>query len=131
MRRAYGYLLPFVAMALACTTPTEPTVIGKWGGTVASLVLDSSGGTIQYQCGSGTIDPGWNLTPDGTFSATGLHYYGGGPVPSGGHPSHPASYAGHVAGNHMTLTVTVTDTDAVLGPFDLVRNGPPVSEICV
>jgi hypothetical protein len=131
MRRAYRYLLPFVALAFACTSPTEPTVVGTWGGTSVSLELDSSGGTLQYMCGNGTIDPGWSLAPDGTFTATGLHYYGGGPLPSGGRTPHPASYTGHVAGNHMTLTVTVTDTDAVLGPFDLVRNGPTVFEVCV
>lgn len=131
MTRAPKYLLPLLLAALSCTSPTEPAATGSWGGTLVSLVLRTDGGDLTYQCGTGTIAPGWSLAADGTFSATGEHFYGGGPMPSGGGTPHPATYTGHVDGDHMTLTVTVTDTDTVLGPYELVRDGPTVSEMCV
>ncbi len=48
-----------------------------------------------------------------------------------GRPPHPATYSAKVAGDHMTLTVTVPDAGVTLGPFDLVRGGPPVTQMCV
>lgn len=133
MTRVPKYLLPLllVLAALSCTSPTAPEVAGTWGGTSVSLVLRTDGGDLTYQCGTGTIAPGWNVAADGTFTATGEHFYGGGPAPSGGRTPHPATYSGHVDGDHMTLTVAVTDTDSVLGPYELVRDGPEVSQICV
>jgi len=121
---------PILALA-ACTSTTAPEVVGTWGGTQASLVLAPSGGTLSYQCGAGTIDARWSLTPDGHFTAVGEHFFGGGPVPVQGRPPHPARYAGHVEGNVLTLTVTVTDLAQTLGPFRLERGGPAVAEVCV
>ncbi len=120
-----------LALLAACASPTAPAVIGEWGGTEASLTLTASGGTVSYACGAGTIDPGWTLSKSGRFSATGQHYTGGGPAPLGGRPPHPARYAGQVTGDMLTLTVTLLDLDATLGPFRLERGGPPVHELCV
>lgn len=131
MPRAHTYLLTLVVAALACTSSTSPELFGTWGGNDASMVLGLDGGTITYLCGSGTIDAGWRFLPGGTFSATGNHYYGGGPVPSQGRTPHPATYVGHVQGKVMTLSVTITDQDTILGPYTLVKGGPAVSEICV
>ena len=121
-------LLP---LALACSSPTAPDVLGSWGGTEASLVLTSSGGAISYACGSGTIDSGWTLSRTGQFVASGQHFFGGGPVPPQGRPPHPARYMGQVQGDDLTLTVTLTDLNQTLGPFHLVRGGPVVVELCV
>lgn len=117
--------------SLSCASPTEPAVAGAWGGTEASLVLTTSGGALSYQCGEGTIDSAWALAPDGSFAASGLHYFGGGPVPAQGRPPHPARYQGQVSGNRLTLTVTLTDGGQVLGPFHFTRNGPVVHELCL
>lgn len=117
-------------LACASPSPTAPPAAGTWGGAEASLTLGRFGGTVQYLCGAGTIDPGWRLSGDGTFAATGQHYFGGGPVPIGGRPPHPAEYSGQIVGAVFTLTVTVTDVPATLGPFQLVRDGPIVSELC-
>ena len=116
---------------IACSQPSTATVVGQWGGTEVSLVIDRSGGNLTYQCGSGTIDSSWTLTSDGQFAGSGEHYLGGGPAPSGGRPPHAALYAGQVNGNTLTLTVTIPDLDEVLGPYQLKRNGAPVSEVCV
>ncbi|HWA58705.1 MAG TPA: hypothetical protein VG692_15705 [Gemmatimonadales bacterium] len=127
-------LLPVFLLlgAAACGEQgTGPTLEGQWGGQVASLQLSSSGGSLQYQCGAGTINPGWILTNRGTFTATGEHFFGGGPLPPAGHGAHPARYAGHLTGARLVFTVTLTDLDQVLGPFEVVRGGPPVADMCL
>lgn len=119
-----------VLMAIACTSPTAPAATGTWGGPEASLVLTDAGGTISYPCGAGIMDSGWTITRSGSFSATGLHYFGGGPLPPQGHTPYSATYAGQLRDQHFTLTVTLTDLNQTLGPFHLVRDGPVVAEQC-
>jgi len=114
-----------------CSSVSEPNVVGNWGGTEASLALTAAGGSLSYQCGAGTVDSSWSLNDDGQFTASGLHYFGGGPVPAQGRPPHPARYTGRVQGERFVLTVTVTDVGQTLGPFSLTRGGPVVSELCV
>jgi len=120
-----------VALLAGCASPTAPEIAGSWGGSQVSLTLAHSGGTLTYPCGAGTIDSTWTLSADGAFSATGNHYFGGGPVPAGGGTPHPARYAGQVNNYVLTLTVTLSDLNETLGPFTLVRGGPPVRELCL
>ena len=116
---------------LACASPIAPEAEGVWGGPTASLVLSRAGGTLSYSCGSGTMDSTWSVSADGRLTGAGQHFFGGGPLPSGGRPPHPARYHGRIDGTVMTLTVTITDLGQILGPFALVRGGPPVQEICL
>ncbi len=127
--RIFALMLGLVA--LGCNSPTAPSVLGPWGGQEASLVLTVSGGTVSYPCGAGTIDSAWTLSPTGQFTASGQHFFGGGPVPPQGHPPHPARYSGQVYGDSLSFTVTLTDLGQTLGPFHLVRRGPEVLEQCV
>ena len=122
--------LVLLPLAVACSSPTAPAVLGSWGGQEASLVLTSSGGTLSYACGAGTIDSAWTLSGAGQFVASGQHFFGGGPVPPQGHPPHPARYSGQVQGDVLTLTVTLSDLNQTFGPFHLVRGGPTVVEQC-
>lgn len=115
---------------LACSDTTAPIAEGTWGGREASLQLTSAGGSLSYACGAGTIDAGWTITRDGRLTGTGQHFFGGGPVPPEGRPPHPATYVGRLAADHLSLTVTLTDLQQTLGPFDMVRGGPPVAELC-
>lgn len=125
-------LLGFCLSAgIGCTSPTLPDLVGNWGGTQASMTLGPSGGTLGYQCGVGTIDSAWSLASDGRFTATGLHYFGGGPLPPQGRPPHPARYTGQVDGDMLVLTVVLTDLSQTLGPFRLNRGGPVVQELCL
>ena len=126
-----SYLIALLALTLACSSSTEPTALGQWGGEEASLTLTRAGGTVSYPCGAGTIDSAWTLGQDGQFAASGQHFFGGGPVPPGGTPPHPARYIGQVTGPFLTFTVSVTDLNVTLGPFHLIRGGPPVVELCV
>jgi hypothetical protein len=130
MRRPSLYpTLLFLALA-ACSDATAPNPVGNWGGMQASLLLTRSGGTLSYPCSAGTVDSGWAFTRAGKFTATGKHFFGGGPVPPEGHPPRPALYSGRVTDSQFTLTVTLTDLQEVLGPFVLVRGGPQVQEQC-
>jgi len=126
-------LLVLVSAALlACSAnPAAPSALGTWGGQEASLTLSVAGGALDYPCGSGHIAPGWTLDDTGGFSATGVHYFGGGPVPVPGPTPHPALYAGVVRGDRFDFTVTVVDLGQTLGPFHMVRGGPPVFLRCL
>lgn len=129
-KRSALAILPAMTV-LACTTvPLEPVLEGTWGGPDASMVLTSDGGELSYSCGAGTIDAGWTLTASGAFSAMGVHYFGGGPVSQEGRPPHDAVYEGQLEGDVLTLSVTIADPATNLGPFELVRDGSPVTDIC-
>lgn len=128
--KSAGRALACALAVVACVSPVEPELLGNWGGSSVSLVVDQDGGRLTYQCGVGTIEPGWSLSTDGDFSATGVHYFGGGPVPAEGRPPHAAQYSGRVRSNEFTLSVSLVDPPMSLGPFKLVRDGPEVTEIC-
>ncbi len=125
--------LPLLALVAGCASATAPApvVVGSWGGTQASLVLADSGGALQLPCAGGKIDSAWTLTSEGRFAAGGTYFIEAGPVPAGGPAPHPAHYVGEVAGDHLTLTITVPDLGETVGPLDLVRNGPPVRLLCL
>jgi hypothetical protein len=126
--------LPLVVLmaGLACADPpSSPKIEGQWGGTDASLVLSEVGGTLAYACGAGTIDSGWTFTRKGQFQGTGLHFFGGGPMPTTGRPPHPARYAGEIQGEKLALTVLLLDSPDTLGPFVMRRGGPLISEFCL
>ncbi len=124
-------LLLLIGVAACGETGTGPSVAGGWGGQAASLQLAPEGGVIQYQCGAGTIDSGWTFTKRGAFTAVGVHFFGGGPMPPEGQPGYPARYSGQLVGSRLTFTVTVAELNQVLGPFEVVRDGPRVANMCV
>jgi hypothetical protein len=129
------FLTPMTSLlllaGLGCADSTAPEVTGQWGGPDATLVLASSGGSVDYACGTGTIDPGWRVGPDGRWAASGKHFIGGGPVSNEGRPPHAATYAGTFQGDYLTFTVAVPDLASVLGPFRVRRGAPGASEICL
>jgi hypothetical protein len=131
MRRSPRSSLLFLALALACADPVAPEFTGQWGGPDATLILSPTGGTVQYACGSGTIDPDWTLEASGHWHATGEYFTGGGPAPVEGRPPNPATYAGTLRGDVLTFSVTVPGLGAVLGPYTVTRNRPGASEICL
>lgn len=128
-------LVPLISLllstALACAESTAPELAGTWGGPDATLILSPAGGTVEYACGSGTIDPGWSLDANGRWTATGNYFSGGGPAPSDGRPPHAASYSGGVEGSLLTFRVEIPELGTTLGPFTVRRNSPGASEMCV
>ena len=107
-----------------CATDVSgPIAPSEWGGTHIGLTVSATGGTLEYDCASGTIDQPIIAAANGNFVAQGTHTIGhGGPSMVGEIPDrHPARYDGWTDGQTMKLTVTITDTGQKLGDFTLVR----------
>jgi hypothetical protein len=119
--------MPLLALLAACGTVTPSDLVGPWGGDHALLQLTATTGKIEYDCAHGTISPGWTVSESGMFSATGTHTQEhGGPIQVGEDViPRPARYSAVIDGDRMALTVTLTDSAQVLGPFQLRhgRNG--------
>jgi len=97
--------------------------LGAWGGDHVGLVLIVTGGTLEYDCAHGTIDQRFVTDSAGRFQLAGTHTREhGGPIRQDEKPDErPALYSGAVDGDTMTLTVTLTDSNEVLGTFTLTR----------
>jgi len=110
------------------TDPNEGKVrLGNWGGDHVSLTVTNEGGTLEYDCGSGTIDQPFVVDGAGRFDLRGTHVRERpGPIRVGEEPDrHPARYTGRIDGNRMTLTVTMTDLDQGVGTFTLTLGASP------
>lgn len=114
-----------VAAIIGCTAAPrqsdQESVLGEWNGPHVSLVLTDSGGTIEYDCGSGKLRAPAQLDASGGFVVPGVHIREhGGPVRVGEVPdSLPARYVGRLRGGQMTLRVFVSSD--TLGSFTLRR----------
>ena len=100
---------------------------GTWGGDHAGMEVTDDGATLDYDCAHGTIDEPLLLDGQGDFNVTGTHVteHGGLQPGDGKADSHPARYTGHVEGQVMTLTVTLTDTQEEFGTFKLTFGASP------
>jgi hypothetical protein len=117
-------LLGTLLAAAACLDGiTEPDVVGEWGAPHLALVLTEVGGTLEYDCAHGTINSGWTIDSEGRLRGDGEHVQEhGGPIREGEDVvPRPARYDGVLWGDHLHLSVTLTDSAQVLGPFDLER----------
>ncbi|HEX8650885.1 MAG TPA: hypothetical protein VF708_08580 [Pyrinomonadaceae bacterium] len=96
---------------------------GVWGGAHIRLNLTKNHAEIEYDCAHGTIEEPLALDDKGRFDAKGtLIAEHGGPVRRNESPrNRPARYTGHVNGETMTLTVTLTDTNETLNTFTLTH----------
>ena len=96
---------------------------GVWGGAHARLHVTDIGGGIEYDCAHGTVSGPLVLDAQGRFSVMGTHTRERpGPIRIGLTPaSVPARYAGSVEGQTLTLTVTLTDDQTIIGTFTLTQ----------
>jgi hypothetical protein len=97
--------------------------LGAWGGDHVGLLLTGTGGTLDYDCAHGTIDQPFVIDSAGRFQLAGTHTREhGGPIRRDEKSqAHLARYTGAVHRDSMTLTVTLTDSNEVLGTFTLTR----------
>ncbi len=104
-------LLLETACAAPAVTSRNTPLVGIWNGPHASLVLGDSAGTIEYDCGRGTLSSALLPDSNGNFDIPGFHIGGhGGPVRMDEVPdSVPAHYTGRVAGATMTLRVLLSN----------------------
>ncbi|MDQ4087109.1 MAG: hypothetical protein M3177_03710 [Pseudomonadota bacterium] len=136
-------IFPFLALMLAADfQPTQgrpagdlaqTVVTGSWGGPRVGLVLDASGGRLEYDCATGGIEQPLRLDGQGRFSATGHHIAGAGGPERVGYvpPRSPASYSGRVEGDTMTLLVRIPSLGVEIGPLALRRNAQPMLVRCL
>jgi hypothetical protein len=121
------------AVAPPLPGPGPYPVTGAWGGVHVSLVLQESGGMLEYDCASGEIDGPLRTDSAGRFSAVGYHTPGqGGPEREGYvPPRQPATYSGRVQGDVMTLLVSIPSTGVQIGPLTLRRGAEPTIFRCL
>ncbi|KPJ94622.1 MAG: hypothetical protein AMS18_03330 [Gemmatimonas sp. SG8_17] len=98
-----------------------PELIGTWGGEHILLTVAWDGATVEYDCAYGALAQPVVPDPGGNFDIPGTHVFEhGGPVREDEVPDeHPARYRGWTNGRRMTLSVTLTDTGQVIGPYEL------------
>ena len=127
--RAPGSLLLLIAVA-CYTSPSDPVteISGTWGGDNAGLIATDSSAHVHIGCTLG--DTSTPIHPDvyGDFDVVGKYNIDAYPVDRG--IFHPARFTGHVSGNDLTLSVTLTDTGAQYGPVTLVRGKEPKMGPC-
>lgn len=116
-------------LLLACHgDPARPStpLVGVWGGAHVSLTVTDAGSHAEFDCAHGDMPTSLAADVRHAFSAAGIFVQEHpGPVRLGEMPdSHPAVYSGTVTANTMVLTVDVTDTGMVIGPFTLTRDTP-------
>jgi len=122
--------LALVAALAACGDSRigPPEIItGDWGGDHAGLIATPDSGTLEYDCAAGRITEPLRPRRDGSFTAVGTHTPGhGGPIRIDEVlPKRPARYTGRVDGDHLSLTVVMTDSAVTVGTFDLYRGRSP------
>ncbi len=129
-------VLAFILLLAACgdgSIPSGTKIEGLWGAEHIELVADSGGALVEYDCAIGTIDSVLILDANGEFDLVGTHTLGGGPVNLNDPPPNalPARFQGRVQGNRLELTVTLTNTGDVIGPYILVRGEPGLLYRCL
>jgi hypothetical protein len=95
---------------MACAAdaaPPLPALTGEWGGPQVRMSLTATGGKMEFDCASATIDAPVRPDPTGKFSAPGRHEaFTGGPTPADvAPPTTAAHFEGHVEGDTMHLTI--------------------------
>jgi hypothetical protein len=118
-----------IACAGAISTPAGNLAIqGTWGGDNAGLIVNLNDVHVHIGCTLGDAVGPVTTDPNGHFEASGTYNVDAYPVNRG--IEHPAKFSGDVVGNTMTLTVSLTDTAAVLGPVKLTYGKEPQMGPC-
>ena len=124
-------LLPLVALlAVAFTCPADiPDRVpdGNWGGQHMGMVVTETGATLEYDCASGAITQPLLLDGSGHFTWTGVHHIEhGGPI-FVGEPqnTHAAKFTGSATSDHISITVTLTDTTYPTQTYSMTRGASP------
>ena len=132
--RKPAYALAVAVAAAGCfAEPTPVIALGRWGGSHVSMQVTSAGATLEYDCADGVIEEPLRPDAEGRFTATGAHTPGrGGPIRVGEIlPTLRARYDGQVAGERMSLVVTLTETGVALGSFQLRQGSAGVLLRCL
>ena len=124
-----------VLLGLGMTAAQEPAkrspLKGHWGGEGAGIEVSEEGARLFFDCAKGSIDVPITPDEDGRFEVTGRY------VKEGPGPTRPeqtqgvgARYLGQLEGNTLTLSIRLTLSRDVLGPYTLTRNRMPRVREC-
>ncbi|MEO5588356.1 MAG: hypothetical protein ABIS03_02130 [Gemmatimonadaceae bacterium] len=125
------WFLTVLAAAIGCNSGTAAPlteISGTWGGEDAGLIAAEKSVHIHVGCTLGDTDNPIRPRADGSFEASGTYNVDAYPVNRG--IIHPATFSGRVAGDQLTLTITLTDTTRVIGPVILVKGKEPKMGPC-
>lgn len=106
------------------TDEISPTVTsGVWGGAHIRLHLNDKGGEVEYDSGRGTLSEPLKVDSEGRFSIKGTHTnQPPGPIRLGFQPqAQPALFTGILTGQTLELTVTLTESQTIVGTFKLTQ----------
>ena len=124
---ARGRIVPILCAASlwGCSDRlTGLELLGLWGGEGIEVVLDGTGGILEFDCALGTFEA--PLAPDGegVFTLDGTFTPGqGGPVPDdGGPPPEPTRWSGEIDGDRMFLRGVTLESGVLLGPYTLRKD---------
>src|SRR5262245_56739002 len=140
MKAAFrGWAAAALAAGLAVNTfgvpaspePTKrPPLKGNWGGEGAGVQITEGGAQLVFDCAKGAIEGPIAPDEDGRFEVTGRYVK----EEPGSTPEQRqgvgARYLGQLDGNTLTLSVRLTLSRDVLGPFTLTRNRKPRVREC-
>jgi len=115
---AASLAISLAGVACSSTSPSEPR---PWGSDQASLTIHQDTAMLQIVASGdcygsyGEIENSSRLS--GPFALPGTYTELTGAAP--GSRQFAAEFTGTVAGNHMTLSVSVPDLQRIIGPFTL------------
>ena len=93
---------------------------GEWGGEHVALSVGTTGGSIEFDCGHGSLDAPLKLDGQGRFDIKGVFVREGGPVREGPEERQGARYSGTSDGKTLELTVEFASGERI-GTFQLAR----------
>lgn len=117
-------LLAALAVPAPPPTPTPaPVPEGDWGGVGLRLVVSARDATVELDAAHGTIEGPLALDAEGRFEANGTFVRERpGPTRAGAEDAaEPARYRGTIAGETLTLEITLTRSGTAIGPLQARR----------
>ena len=104
--------------------PADETGI-VWGGQHIEMELTKDGGTLNFDCATGTITKPLEVDAQGKFRVSGTFTRERpGPTMRDGNPAVVATYSGSIDGTTMHLHIVSGSDKEVVGDYVLVRGQP-------
>ena len=117
------FLVAVVCVACDHTT-TDPSSVDKgvWGGDHVTMTVGDPNTHLEFDCAHGDIPGVLNVNhSEIAASGTFVREHGGPIRVDEQADAHPALYSGTLSNSKMTLSIRLTDSGDVIGPFVLVQ----------
>lgn len=100
-----------------------PLTRGTWGGNHIKLIAADDAVMLDFDCAHGRISQVVTADGEGKFTVKGVYVREGpGPIRVGRAPAELAvTYIGVTDGKTMTLTIKISDSDEIIGTYDLTH----------